>query len=124
GAEAPAVRDAVGADDLQAARLAAEQVEGGAQGAYEQMALVAREGVAALTGDVDVQPGVGHPDDHVVVQAQREAEGVEARAEVGAGGGDAHPDGGGAERGTGHLSMTLLELRDGRDGRMAAMDIR
>src|SRR5690606_9435907 len=124
GAEAPAVRDAVGADDLQTARLPAEQVEGGAQGAYEKVALVPREGLAALTRDVDVQPGVGHPDDDVVVKAQRQAEGVEARAEVGAGGGDAHPDGGGAERGTGHRSKTLLELRDGRDGRMAAMDIR
>ena len=42
GAEAAAVRDAVGADDLQAAGLPAEQVEGGAQGTYEQVALVAR----------------------------------------------------------------------------------
>ncbi|BFO15299.1 hypothetical protein SHKM778_16870 [Streptomyces sp. KM77-8] len=114
GAQAAAVRNAVGADDLQAARLSAEQVEGGAQGAYEQMVLVAREGLAALTGDVDVQSGVGHPDDDVVVETQREAEGVEARAEVGAGGGDAHPDGGGAEGGTGHRSKTLLELRDCR----------
>src|SRR5690606_10947660 len=45
-----------------------------------------------------------------------------ARAEVGAGGGDAHPDGGSAERWTGHRSKTLLELRacrtafDGHDG--------
>jgi hypothetical protein len=115
GTEAAAVRDAVGADDLEAARLSAEQVEGGAQGTYEQVVLVAREGLAALAGDVDEQPGVGHPDDHVVVEPQRQAEGVEARAEVGAGGGDAHPDGGGAERWTGHRSMTLLELRDCRN---------
>src|SRR5690606_1570362 len=107
-----AVRDAVGAHDLEAAGLPAEQVEGGAQGAYEQVPLVAREGLAALTGDVDVQSRVGHPDDHVVVEAQREAEGVEARADVGAGGGNAHPDGGSAEGGTGHRSMTLLELRE------------
>ncbi len=112
GAEAAAVRDAVGADDLQAARLAAQQVEGGAQGPYEQVALVPRERLAALTRDVDVQSGVGDPDDDVVVETQRQAEGVEARAEVGAGGGDAHPDGGGAERWTGHRSMTLLELRN------------
>src|SRR5690606_3376370 len=111
GAESAAVRDAVGAHDLEAAGLPAEQVEGGAQGAYEQVPLVAREGLAALTGDVDVQSRVGYPDDHVVVEAQREAEGVEARAEVGAGGGNAHPDGGSAEGGTGHRSMTLLELR-------------
>src|SRR5690606_29787474 len=110
GAESAAVRDAVGAHDLEAAGLPAEQVEGGAQGAYEQVPLVAREGLAALTGDVDVQSRVGHPDDHVVVEAQRKAEGVEARAEVGAGGGNAHPDGGSAEGGTGHRSMTLLEL--------------
>src|SRR5690606_24962913 len=111
GAESAAVRDAVGAHDLDAAGLPGEQGEGGAQGAYEQVPLVAREGLAALTGDVDVQSRVGHPDDHVVVEAQREAEGVEARADVGAGGGNAHPDGGSAEGGTGHRSMTLLELR-------------
>ena len=64
--------------------------------------------VGALTRDVDVQTGVGDPDDDVVVQPQGQAEGVEARAEIGAGGGDAHPDGGGAERWTGHRSMTLL----------------
>ncbi len=104
GAETPAVRDAVGADDLQAAGLAAEQVERGAQRAYEQVALVAGQRVAALARDVDVQPGVGDPDDDVVVQTEREAEGVEARAQIGAGGGDAHPDGGGSERGTGHRS--------------------
>ena len=103
-----AVRDAVGADDLQAARLPAEQVEGGAQGAYEQMVLVARKRVGALTGDVDVQAGVGDPDDDVVVEAQREPQGVVAGAEVGAGGGNAHADSRGAERGTGHLPMTLL----------------
>ncbi len=98
------MRDAVGADDLQAAGLAAEQVERGAQRAYEQVALVAGQRVAALARDVDVQPGVGDPDDDVVVQTEREAEGVEARAQIGAGGGDAHPDGGGSERGTGHRS--------------------
>ena len=102
------MRDAVGADDLQAARLPAEQVEGGAQGAYEQMVLVARQRLGALARDVDVQAGVGDPDDDVVVEAQREAQGVVAGAEVGAGGGDAHADSGGAERGTGHLPMTLL----------------
>ncbi len=110
GAEPAAVRDAVGADDLKRRGLAAEQVEGGAQGPYEEVALVARQGVGALAGDVDVQPGVGDPDDDVVVQPQGQAEGVEAGAEVGAGGGDAHPDGGGAERGTGHRSLTLLDL--------------
>lgn len=98
------MRDAVGADDLQPAGLAAEQVERGAQGAHEQVALVAGQALAALTCDVDVQPGVGDPDDDVVVQPQREAEGVETRPQVGAGGGDAHPDGGGSERGTGHRS--------------------
>lgn len=108
GAETPAVRDAVGADDLQAAGLAAQQIEGGAQGTDEEVALVTRKGLAALTRDVDVQPGVGHPDDDVVVEPQREAQGVEARTEVGAGGGNAHPDGGGAERWTGHRSLTLL----------------
>ncbi|GHJ24564.1 hypothetical protein TPA0909_61780 [Streptomyces albus] len=55
-----------------------------------------------------MQSGVGDADDDVVVEAQREAQGVETGAEIGAGGGDAHPDGGGAERGTGHLPMTLL----------------
>lgn len=64
------MRDAVGADDLKTARLSAEQVEGGAQGTYEEMTLVARQRLAALTRDVDVQSGVGHPDDHVVVQPQ------------------------------------------------------
>ncbi|CAM5633489.1 hypothetical protein SCYAM73S_01867 [Streptomyces cyaneofuscatus] len=96
------MRDAVGADDLQAAGLAAEQVEGGAHRADEQVALVAGQRLAALTRDVDVEPGVGDPDDDVVVQPQREAEGVETRAQIGTGGGDAHPDGGGSERGTGH----------------------
>ena len=112
GAEAAAVRDAVGADDLEAARLPAEQVEGGAQRPYEQVFLVTRQRLAALPRDVDVQPGVRHPDDDVVVEPQCEPEGVEARAEIGAGGGDAHPHGGGAERWTGHRSLTLLELRD------------
>lgn len=55
---------------LEAARLSAQQIEGGAQGAYEEVALVAGQRLAALTCDVDVQPGVGHPDDHVVVQPQ------------------------------------------------------
>lgn len=108
GPEAAAVRDAVGADDLEAARLPAQQVEGGAHGAYEQVALVPREVVGALARDVDVQAGVGHPDDYVVVEPQGQAEGVEARAEVGTAGGDAHPYGGGAERWTGHRPMTLL----------------
>ncbi len=98
------MRNAVGADDLQPAGLTAEQVEGRAQGPYEQVLLVAGQRVRALAGDVDVQPGVGDPDDHVVVQAQRQAEGVETRAQVGAGCGDAHPDGGGSEGGTGHRS--------------------
>jgi len=49
------VRDAVGADDLEAARLSAQQIEGGAQGTYEEMPLVARQRLAALTRDVDVQ---------------------------------------------------------------------
>jgi hypothetical protein len=105
------VRNAVGAHDLKAARLPAQQVEGGAQGPYEEVVLIAREGLAALARDVDVQPGVGHPDNYVVVQPQRQAQGIEARTEIGAGGGDAHPDGGGSERWTGHRSMTLLELR-------------
>jgi hypothetical protein len=98
------VRDAVGADHLQAARLAAEQVERDAQGAYEQVVLVTGKRLRALTRDVDVQARVGDADDHVVVEPQREAEGVEARAQIGAGGGGAHPYGGGAERGTGHRS--------------------
>lgn len=102
------MRDAVGADDLQPVRLSTEQVECGAQGAYEQVRLVALQGVGALARDVDVQPGVGDPDDHVVVEAQREAEGVETRAQIGAGGGDAHPDGGGSERGTGHRLVNSL----------------
>lgn len=108
------MRNAVGADDLQTARLPAEQIEGRAQGPYEKVVLVTRERLAALARDVDVQPGVGHPDDDVVIEPQRQTEGVEARAEVGAGGGDAHPDSGGAEGWTGHRSMTLLELRDCR----------
>ena len=66
--------------------------------------------LGALARDVDVQSGVGDPDDDVVVEPQGQAEGVEARTEIGAGGGDAHPDGGGAERWTGHRSMTLLVL--------------
>lgn len=70
GAEAPPVRDAVGADDLEAARLSAQQIEGGAQGAYEEVTLVTGQCLTALTCDVDMQPGVGHPDDHVVVQPQ------------------------------------------------------
>lgn len=66
------------------------------------MALVAGQGVGTLAGDVDVQTGVGDADDDVVVQPQRQAEGVKTRAQVGAGSGDAHPDGGGSEGGTGH----------------------
>lgn len=107
--QATAVRDAVGADDFQAARLSAEQLEGGAHRPYEQMALVAREGVGALTCDVDMQSGVGDAHHDIVVQAQGKTQGIEAGTEIGAGSGGAHPDGGGAERGTGHRSMTLLD---------------
>lgn len=102
------MRDPVGTDDLEAARLPAEQVEGRPQGTDEQMALVAGQRGGTLTRDVDVQTGIGDPHHDIVVQRQGQPEGVEARAEVGAGGGNAHPDGGGAERWTGHRSMTLL----------------
>lgn len=124
------MRDAVGADDLQAARLAPEQVEGGAQGPYEQVVLVAGERSRALARDVDVQAGIGHAHHHVVVEPERQAEGVESRPEVGAGGGDAHPYGGGAESGTGHRlddspcvaakSRRDTETPDGHEGNNTA----
>lgn len=109
GPQAAAMRNAVGADDFQPARLPAEQVEGGAHRPDEQMTLVARQGVGALTCDVDVQTGVGDTHHDIVVQAQGKTQGIEAGTEIGAGSGGAHPDGGGAERGTGHRSMTLLD---------------
>ena len=102
GTEATAVRYPVGADDLQAARLAAEPVEGRAHRPDHQVALVAGQRLGALTRDVHGESGVGDPDHDVVVQTQGESEGVEAGAEVGAGRGDPDPDGGGTERGTGH----------------------
>lgn len=66
------------------------------------MALVAGQRLGTLAGDVHREAGVGDPDHHVVVQAEAQAEGVEAGAQIGAGRGDPHPDGGSAEGGTGH----------------------
>ncbi len=96
------MRYPVRADHFEAARLAAEAVEGGAHRADDQVPLVTGEGFGALTCDVDGEPGVGDPDDHVVVEAEGESEGVEAGAQVGTGRGDPDPDGGGTERRTGH----------------------
>ena len=62
-------------------------------------AISSRGSVLALAGDVDAQAAVDDAGDDVVVQAQRQAEAVEARAEVRAGGGHPHVHRAGAERG-------------------------
>ena len=100
-AEPAAVRDAVRADDLEAAGLPAERVEAGLQRAHHQVPPGARHGLRALPGHVDVQALVGDPDDHVVVQGEGQAERVEAGPEVGAGGGHPDPHRRGPERGPG-----------------------
>jgi hypothetical protein len=97
-AEAAAVRDPVRADHLEPAGLAAERLEAGVQGAYDQVPASARDAVRALPGHVDEQTLVGDPDDDVVVHAQGQAERVEAGAEVGAGRGNPHAHRGGPER--------------------------
>ena len=74
----------------QPARLPAQRVETRLQGPYDEVPAGARDAVRALTGDVDVQAVVGDPDDHVVVEGQGQAEGVETGTEVGAG--RRHPD--------------------------------
>ncbi len=60
------MRDPVRARQFESGWLATEAIEGGPHGAHDEVRLVACESLA-LAGDVDLQAGVDHPGDHVVV---------------------------------------------------------
>src|SRR5262249_11226130 len=64
---------------------------GDPEGADDQVGLGQWERAGAFTEDLDHQARVGDRDLEVVVARQGKAEGVEAGAEVGAGGGGANP---------------------------------
>ena len=55
--ETPAVRDPVGAPQVEPGRLAAEPVEGGPNRPDDQVRLVPADRLRTLTGDVDAKPG-------------------------------------------------------------------
>src|SRR5262249_34401320 len=61
---------------------------GGQQGPHHEVALVQRDRAGALAGHLDGQPGAGDLDLHLVVEREGEAERVEGRPQVRAGGGD------------------------------------
>ena len=108
------MRIAVGAHDLQPARLAAEHVEGRAQRLDDEVALVARQPVGALPRDVDVETGVGDADHDVVVQPQRQTDGVEPGPRLALVAGTRTRTG---PRGSGHRPQaTTAEAERGRRG--------
>jgi hypothetical protein len=57
-------------------------------GTNDEMSGVEYQFTGALTFDLDNETGIGCLDDDFVVEAQRQPEAVEARTEVGAGGGN------------------------------------
>lgn len=68
---------------------APEAVERRPQRGHDQVRAVARDLLGPFPLDLDVQAAIGHPDDDVVVEGQRQPGAVEARAQVGAGRGHA-----------------------------------
>ena len=91
GAEAAAVRDPVHAAQPDARWLAPGDGERRPHRAHDQVFLAGSGQVRALAGNLDGQPGLADPRVHVVVQAQRQPERVEARPQVGTGRGHPHP---------------------------------
>ena len=89
GAEAEPVRDRVDAPQPDARRLDAQLVERGPHGADHQMASPRGRGLLSRAGHLDRQPVGDDPRLDHVVQGQRQAQGVETRAQVRAGGRDA-----------------------------------
>ena len=79
---------------------------------YDQVVLARFGQVRPLAGDLDGQPALTDPRVHLVVQAQREPERVEAGAEVGAGRGHAHPHRIGRP---GHLTPRSYRFRSRHD---------
>jgi hypothetical protein len=92
-AEPTAVRDPVDAGQVEPDLRRADIVERRTDGAHDEVVLAGRDLAAALPGDVDRHLRAAEGLDlDLVVDAEREAKGVEARAEVRAGRRDAHPD--------------------------------
>ncbi len=93
GSEAAAVRDPVLRDEVETRHGLVERGEGVRDGRDHEVRLVGRHLARAHAAHVDRGAGrVAHRDREVVVQREREAERVEAGAEVGARRGHAHLD--------------------------------
>src|SRR5204862_1550205 len=89
--EPPAMRYRVDAAQGDPRRLRAHRAERRAHGPDHQVLLARRRRLAALAGHLDGQPAVGDARLDLVVERQRQAQRVEPRPQVGAGGGRAHP---------------------------------
>ena len=80
------MRDRVEAAQAETRRVGTEHIERGPHGPHHEMSLPRGGSLAAFPGHLYVQPAVRHPGHGHVVQGQREGQGVEPRAEVGAAG--------------------------------------
>ena len=86
------------ATQREAGRLAAQLGRRRAHRPHDEMGLVARDVAAPSPSTSMSSPSLVDPSDEVVVQGERQAERVETRAEVGAGGGHPHVHRSGAKR--------------------------